>query len=141
MKTPPKVGAVGELKFIVEARHAIDFAKEGMPPVLSTPSLIWFLEHAAREAMLPCLEPGDSTVGTEIELQHLAPTPLGHTVVCQARVVRVDGPEVWFQLDAHDDAEPIARGFHKRRFVRAERFQSRLRKKAAHPTGQSSPSH
>jgi len=130
MKTPPKVGAVGEQKFVVEAKHAIDFSAEGMPPALSTPALIWFLEHAAREAMLPCLESGDSTVGTEIELQHLAPTPLGHTVVCQARVVRVDGLEVWFHLEARDESEPIARGFHKRHFVRAERFERRLRKKA-----------
>ena len=53
---------LGEQQFVVEPRHAIDFATGGMPAVLSTPWLIWFLEHAAREAVLPSLEPGESTV-------------------------------------------------------------------------------
>jgi hypothetical protein len=55
MKTPPKVGTTGEQRFVVEAKHAIDFASGGMPAVLSTPWLIWFLEHAAREAVLSLL--------------------------------------------------------------------------------------
>jgi predicted thioesterase len=59
--------------------HAIDFAEGGTPAVLSTPWLIWFLEHAARAAVLPLLEPGESTVGMEIQVQHLAPTPVGHS--------------------------------------------------------------
>jgi fluoroacetyl-CoA thioesterase len=63
MKTPPKFGSTGEQQFVVEAKHAIDFASGGMPALWCTPWLIWFLEHAAREAVLPQLEPGDSTVG------------------------------------------------------------------------------
>ena len=60
----------------------------GMPAVLSTPCLIWFLEHAARAAVLPLLEPGESTVGMEIQVRHLTPTPVGQTVICRARSVR-----------------------------------------------------
>jgi hypothetical protein len=63
MKGLPKVGTLGEERFVVEPRHAIDFAEGAMPAVLSTPWLIWFLEHAARAAILPLLEPGESTVG------------------------------------------------------------------------------
>jgi predicted thioesterase len=80
MKTPSRVGTTGEQRFVVEARHAIDFASGGMPAVLCTPWLIWFLEHAAREAVLPLLEPGESTVGTHIDIQHLAATPAGQAV-------------------------------------------------------------
>ena len=127
---PLKIGMVGEQRFTVEAKHAIDFADEQMPAVLCTPWLIWFLEHAARAAVLPCLESGESTVGTEIEVQHFAATPLGHTVVCQARVVRVAGTEIWFQLEAQDESERIAKGFHKLRIIRVDRFAARLRQKA-----------
>lgn len=129
MKSTPKVGTVGEQRFVVEAKHAIDFAYGQMPAVLCTPWLIWFLEHAARAAVLPHLEPGESTVGTEIEVQHFAPTPLGHTVVCEARVVRVEDLEVWFQLEARDETERIAKGFHKLRVIREDRFAVRVRKK------------
>lgn len=131
MKAPPRIGAVGELRFTVESKHAIHFSSEGMPPVLSTPHLIWFLEHAAREVLLPLQEPGESSVGTEIELQHLAPTPLGQVVRCVARVANVDGPKVAFHLEAHDERELIAKGFHRRLVVEAERFAHAVSKKAA----------
>ena len=96
MKMPPKVGTTGEQRFVVEAKHAIDFASGGMPAVLCTPSLIWFLEHAARETVLPLLEPGYSTVG--IDVQHLAATPVGQAVRCRARVVHAEGQRFHFSL-------------------------------------------
>ncbi len=129
MTSPPRVGTIGEERFTVEARHAIDFANDQMPAVLCTPWLIWFLEHAARAAVLPFLEPGEGTVGTEIEVQHFAATPLGHTVVCEARVVRVEGMEVWFQMEARDEIERIAKGFHKLRVIREDRFAQRVARK------------
>jgi predicted thioesterase len=129
MKTPPKVGATGEQRFVVEAKHAIDFAGGGMPAVLCTPWLIWFLEHAAREAVLPLLEPGDSTVGTHIDVQHLAATPVGQAVRCRARVVHAEGATISFRLEAHDEHEVIARGFHRLRVIRVDRFAQRLQKK------------
>jgi fluoroacetyl-CoA thioesterase len=130
VKHVPKIGTVGEQKFVVGAQHAIDFADDEMPAVLCTPWLIWFLEHAAREAVLPCLEPGESTVGTEVEVQHVAATPVGGVVHCQARVVRVDGTEVWFQLQARDGSGTVAKGFHKLRVIRKERFAAAVRKRA-----------
>ncbi len=129
MKGHPKVGALGEQRFVVELKHAIDFADGGMPPVLCTPWLIWFLEHAARAAVLPCLEPGESTVGTEVEVRHLAPTPLGHTVTCIARVIHVDGPRITFQVEAHDQTELIARGVHRRQVIRVAGFAKRVQQK------------
>jgi fluoroacetyl-CoA thioesterase len=130
MKSPPKVGTLGEEQFVVESRHAIDFAEEGMPAVLSTPWLIWFLEHAARAAVLPLLEPGESTVGMEIQVRHLAPTPVGQTVICRARVLFTDRSEVSFQLEAHDERERIARGSHRLRVIRVDRFAQRVAQKS-----------
>src|SRR5258708_19526796 len=98
MKSLPKVGTLGEERFVVEPRHAIDFAEGGMPAVLSTPWLIWFLEHAARAAVLPLLEPGESTVGMEIQVRHLAPTPVGQTVISRARAPLSHSREASFTL-------------------------------------------
>ena len=100
-----------------------------MPAVLCTPSLIWFLEHAARDAVLRVLEPGESTVGVSIQVEHLAPTPLGRKVTCTARIIFVDGTFVSFQLEAHDDVERIARGSHKLRIIQKDRFARRVEQK------------
>ena len=120
---------LGEQQFVVEPRHAIDFATGGMPAVLSTPWLIWFLEHAAREALLPSLEPGESTVGMEIEVRHLAATPVGQKVTCIARVIQTEGTVISFQLEARDEHELIARGFHKLKVIRIDRFATKIQHK------------
>jgi predicted thioesterase len=129
MKGSPRVGTTGEERFVVEPAHIIDFARDGMPAVLATPWLVWFLEHAAREAVLPFLGPGESTVGTYIEVQHSAPTPVGQAVTCRARVVQVEGTSVSFQLEAHDGHERIARGFHRLQVIRVDRFARRVERK------------
>src|SRR5213083_2505137 len=113
MKGSPKTGTAGEQTFVVEPKHAIDFANDQMPAVLCTPWLVWFLEHAAREAVLPFLESDESTVGLEIEIRHLAPTPLGHEVACLARIIHVEGARMHFHLEARDERELIARGTHR----------------------------
>jgi predicted thioesterase len=120
---------MSELQFVVEEQHAIDFAVAGMPAVLSTPWLVWFLEHAARDAMLPLLDAGESTVGQHVDIEHLAATPLGQRVTCRARVIHVEGSVVSFQLEAHDEHERIARGLHKLRVIRVDRFAARVRRK------------
>ncbi len=129
MKRSPRVGETGELSFVVTEQHAIDFADNQMPAVLSTPWLIWFLEHAAREAMLPLLEEGESTVGVHVDVEHLAPTPLGQQVTCTARVINSDGSLVTMQFEAHDSQERIARGMHKLRVIRCDRFAKRVQAK------------
>jgi predicted thioesterase len=129
MHKQPKIGTSAERKFTVEASHAISFGPNGPPPVLSTPWLVWFLEHAALDAALPFLEPGEITVGTRIEVDHLAPTPVGAPVTCTARIIHSEGPVISFQLEADDGHETIARGFHKRRVVKVERFAARVTQK------------
>lgn len=129
MKSNPKIGTTGEEQFVVGAEHVIDFARDGMPEVLSTPYLIRHLERAARLSLLPFLEEGEASVGAEIEIQHLAPTPRGQTILCRARVVGTDGTEVSFQIEARDEHELIAKGFHKRRVIRKDRFAAKVQKK------------
>jgi fluoroacetyl-CoA thioesterase len=129
MKEKVKIGATGEVCFTVGPEHAIDFANGQMPAVLATPWLIKFLEQAGREALRPVLEASENSVGTEIELRHLAPTPLGHTVRCVARVIQTDNQLVTFQIEASDQTELIARGVHRRAIIRMDRFARRVERK------------
>ena len=130
MQTPPKIGTSHRTRFRVEQAHAIELARELLPPVLSTPSLIWFLEHTALELMAPYLETGEITVGVQVEIEHLAPTPIGQEVTCEARVIHAEGPLVRFHIEAHDEKEPIGKGLHARRVVSSARLGERIAKKA-----------
>ena len=129
MKRTPKVGDTGRQTFVVESSHTIDIAGDPDLAVLSTPALIWFLEHAGRDALAPLLESDETSVGVSIDVEHLAATPRGHEVNCTARIVHVDRSLITFQVMAEDSHETIARGVHKRRVVNTKRFQAHVRKK------------
>ena len=126
MKSRPRPGLAAEIRFVVETKHIIDFAVNGMPTVLATPWLIWFMEHTAREAMLPHLEPTESTVGILVDIEHLAPTPLGHAVKCRAQVLSSEGSQFLFKLEAFDELEKIANGLHKLSVIDKARFARRV---------------
>jgi len=135
MKSIPRIGTVGEFEFVVEERHVIDFATDGMPAVLSTPNLIGLLERTARQALTPFLEPDERSVGAEIELRHFAPTPMGARVICITRVIHAEGSGITFQIEAKDEQEVIARGLHKRVVIRVEQFARRVGQKSLRATG------
>ena len=129
MKDAIKIGTTGEERFVVGDQHTIDFAHDGMPQILSTPWLVWFLEHSARNAVLPLLEHGESTVGVVVNIEHIAAAPLGAAIVCRARVIYADGPLISFQFEAHDDSEKIANGTHKLRVIQTDRLARKVNAK------------
>src|SRR3954468_14730305 len=129
MKTTPRTGMTGEERVTVGPSNRIVFADDLMPAVLATPWLVAHLEYAARNAIAPCLEEFERSVGTSVDVEHLAPSPEGFTVVCKARVIHVDGPAVTFQVEAHDGVEVVARGLHRRRVIDVDRFARRVAKK------------
>ena len=131
MKSRPKIGTVGELTFTVGPEHAIDFASGGMPAVLSTPKLVGLIERTARESIYPFLDESERTVGMELEIRHLAPTPLGKRVTITTRIIHVEAKLVDFQFEVRDEHELIARGLHKRAVITVEGFARRVAKKAA----------
>lgn len=131
MKSFPKVGTTGEFSFVVGLEHTITFSGDGMPAVLSTPQLIAVLEQTARKAVAHCLDPNEQTVGMEIDIRHLAPTPPGHRVTCTARVIHAEDRTITFQIEARDTRELIARGIHKRGVIRVESFARRVASKNA----------
>ncbi|MCU0784163.1 MAG: thioesterase family protein [Verrucomicrobia bacterium] len=130
MKSHPKIGTMGEFHFVVGSEHIITFASDGMPAVLSTPNLIGLIERTARESLEPFLEADERTVGMEIELRHLAPTPLGAKVTITTRVIHTEGREISFQVEARDEQELIVRGVHKRAVIRVGSFARRVARKS-----------
>jgi fluoroacetyl-CoA thioesterase len=130
MKSRPRIGEVGELAIPTEAKHAVEFAGNGMPAVVSTPHLVGFLERTARETIAACLEADERSVGIELDIRHLAPTPVGQTIHCRAQVIAVEDRKVTFQIEARDQHEVIVRGLHKRAVIRTESFSRRVKEKS-----------
>jgi predicted thioesterase len=100
-------------------------------PVLATPSLIALLENTCSQMMRP-LPAGAATVGTMVEMKHLAATPVGLTVRARATLLQTDGRRYLFAVEAWDDREKIAEGRHERFLVAdLQKFLARVRKKAS----------
>ena len=97
--------------------------------VLATSWLVWFMEHAARNAILPYMDDDEDSVGTDIQIQHTAPTPEGLEVICTARVVRIDGQIVTFTIGAHDGHDAVGKALHKRAIVLKSRFARHIARK------------
>ena len=131
MKEIP-VGAKGRFALVVQPEHLANrFKDSALPPVLATPVLIMVMENAALNAIKAYLEPGESAVGTRVDIRHLAPTPAGVRVVGEAEVTRVDGRRVGFAVRATDDTEEIGAGTHERVIVDLARLATRLDAKRA----------
>ena len=129
MKETLQPGVSGEARQRVVTENLVSFRKPGAPHVLATPWLLYVMETAAYEAIKPHLDPGEASVGTGFEFEHLAPTPAGDTVVATARVTAVEGRRVLLDFEARDSHELIARGKHVRAVIDLERFRGRLQKK------------
>jgi len=97
--------------------------------VFATPALVALFERAAIAALTGSLDPGEASVGNVVRVTHRAPTPLGGRVTARARVRAVEGSGVWFDLEAHDDAEQVGDGEHLRTVIDAARFERRIERK------------
>src|SRR5262245_10912507 len=135
MRTIP-VGARGTFTLrVTPADLANQFKDAILPPVFATPMMIRAMENAALNAIRDYLEPGESAVGTAVDVRHLAATPVGHTVTAQAEVTGVDGRRVSFRVSARDQTEEIGRGTHERMVIDVGRLEQRLAAKRASPHG------
>lgn len=130
MRTIP-IGAKGTYTLKVTPAHLANQFKDSMlPPVFATPMMITAMENAALNAIKAYLEPGESAVGTAVDIRHLAATPVGHQVTAEAEVTQVDGRRVFFTVTARDETEEIGNGTHERMAVDVERIRRKLDAKA-----------
>ncbi len=126
---PIEPGLTYEITHIVTDNDTAAAYGSGLAPVLSTPHLVALLENAAQTALIPYLEPGQSSVGTYIGIRHLAATPVGMTVRARAEVTTVALPRVCFRVEAWDAIEKIGEGEHERFIVDNARFMARVARK------------
>jgi fluoroacetyl-CoA thioesterase len=124
------VGTRGERKLLVTSEVAIDFVGHEPARVLSTPQMIAGMEMAARDGVKPLLDEGYDTVGTIVDIKHLAATPIGMSVTFHAEVTAVNDRRVTFRVWAEDEVERIGEGTHERFIVNVERFGVRVQAKA-----------
>lgn len=130
MRTIP-IGAKGTYTLKVTPAHLANQFKDSMlPPVFATPMMITAMENAALNAIKAYLEPGESAVGTAVDIRHLAATPVGHQVTAEAEVTKVDGRRVFFTVTARDETEEIGNGKHERMVVDVARIGRKLDAKA-----------
>lgn len=126
-----QIGARREERILVTSETAIDFLGMESARVLATPYLIGHLEYTCRNLVQPMLEEGYDTVGTHVEVKHLAATPVGMAATFQAEIVSFGERRVGFRVEAFDEKEKIAEGTHERFIVHVARFAQRLAEKAA----------
>jgi fluoroacetyl-CoA thioesterase len=124
---PIPIGAKGSFDAVV--RHedlASTFKDATLPPVLSTPVMIKFMENAALRAIRPYLDAKETALGTAINVRHLAATPVGRRVRAEAEVTEVDGNRVTFAVRAADDEHEIGAGTHERKVIDGARMALRM---------------
>ncbi len=124
---PIPLGAKGTYMLRVTPAHlANQFKDVSLPQVFATPMMVTAMENAALNAVRDYLEPGESAVGTMVNVRHLAATPVGHQITAQAEVTKVDGRRIEFKVSARDETEEIGVGTHERMVVDLARLAAKL---------------
>lgn len=121
-----KVGMSAERTLVVPPERTVGHFVPGMPMVYATPMMILDMEMASGDAIRGCLAPGWVTVGTEVDIRHLAASLVGSTVRTTAKVIAVERRVIRFEVEAFDGDRKIGEGRHARGLVNVENFNKRL---------------
>lgn len=122
------VGIKHTEKLLVSYEHTAKVIQSGGLEVLSTPVLIALMEKCAWQSVLPFMEDECDTVGTNIEMKHLSPTPVDMEVWCESELININDRELTFHINAYDSQDKIGDAIHKRFIINTARFM----KKATH---------
>ena len=131
MDLPAKLrpGLTGRAELIVGEQHTAPRVGSGLVHVLATPVMINLFEAAALDAVDKHLPPGYQSLGTVLNVRHIAATPVGMKVFSVATILKMEGRTVFLQVEAHDEKELIGDGEHQRVVVNVEKFSERVKRK------------
>ena len=115
---------------MVGETHTTSHLGSGGVDVLATPVMIALMEDAARSSVDSMLDQGQTSVGVNLNVSHLAATPVGMRGTAHAELVAVEGRRLTFKIEAHDEREKIGEGTHIRAIINLDRFMARLQEKA-----------
>ncbi len=124
-------GLVGHAEIIVGEEHTAPRIGSGMVRVLATPVMINLMEAAALDAAEHLIPDGHQSLGIKLDVRHIAATPVGMRARATAKLVKVDGRNLEFWVEAHDEKDLIGDGAHQRIVVNVERFDKRVQAKLA----------
>ena len=124
-------GLVGRSELLVGEEHTAPRVGSGRVHVLATPVMINLFEAAALDALDRHLPPGYQSLGTRLDVRHIAATPVGMKVFAEARILKVENRTVFFRVEARDEKELIGDGEHERVVVNVEKFDQRVQRKHA----------
>ena len=127
-----KVGLVGETEHKVTEQDIAARWRSGLVDAYSTPALVGLAENACVVAVEKCLPDHQTCVGVEVNLKHLAATPVGMVVKARGELVEIAGKRLKFKVEAWDEKEKVCEGYHSRAIVDRSRFIDRLNQKAIH---------
>jgi fluoroacetyl-CoA thioesterase len=122
-------GMVGQIEIVVHEENTARHLGSGNVAVLATPEMIRLMEKAAVAAVDHLLPEGYRTVGVEVDVRHLAATPVGIKVRAQAELIAIEGRKLTFRVEADDEVERIGEGEHRRVIIDLERFKERVKAK------------
>jgi len=122
-------GLAAEKETVVTEALTARHLGSGRVAVLATPAMIMLMEQTAMAAVEPCLAPGQQTVGTRVDVQHLCATPQGMTVRIRAELREVDGRRLVYHVEAFDAKDKIGEGTHERAIISLDRFEQKARAK------------
>jgi fluoroacetyl-CoA thioesterase len=122
-------GLKGEASLVVADEHTAPRVGSGQIRVLATPVMINLFEAAALAAAEKFLPDGFQSLGTVLNVRHIAATPVGMRVTATAEVVKVEGRNLFFRLEAHDERDLIGDGTHERVVVNVAKFDQRVQRK------------
>ena len=117
-----QIGIRGSGEAVVTEALTAKAIGSGELPVYATPAMVTLVEETAWKSVAPALEPGQGTVGTKLDLAHLAATPLGRKVRCETELIGIDRRRLTFSAAVYDEAGKIGEGTHERFIVDNERF-------------------
>jgi len=126
-----KAGLRGNAELVVGDEHTAPRVGSGRVRVLATPVMINLFEAAALEAVERLLPPGHQSLGTVLNVRHIAATPVGMRVTAMAQVLEVEGRTIRFRVEARDERELIGDGTHERVVVNVAKFDQRVQRKLA----------
>ncbi len=121
-----KVGMSAERTLIVPPERAVGHFVKGMPMVYATPMMILEMEMTSGDVIRDHLQPGWITVGTEVNIKHLAASSVGATVRTTSKVIAVERRVIRFEVGAFDGERKIGEGFHARGLVNLDAFNKRM---------------
>ena len=125
------LGTKGKQELIVSPELTAKKVGSGVLDVFATPMMVAFVEETCWKSVADQLEEGQTTVGSLVNIQHLAPSPVGMKMTCESELVEVDRKRLVFQVTVYDEVEEVGKGTHERFIINTDKFLVKAGEKAA----------